>query len=116
LRQSERRFLPRVNIEMPMRLRHATEASPEQACQTINVSMLGAYFSAEVAPKVGDLVQVLIELPKKVTGKQTAHYCFTARVVHVEPDRSVSGTNGVGVNFYSYERLEQSKRRRIGNA
>lgn len=73
--------------------------------------MLGAYFSAEVAPKVGDLVRVIIELPQKVTGKQTAHYCFTARVIHVEAGRPLSGGNGVGVNFYSYERLEQSKDR-----
>jgi hypothetical protein len=92
-----------------MRLRHTTKASPEQSCQTINVSMLGAYFFAEVAPEVGDLVQVIIALPEKVTGKQTAHYCFTARVVHVEAGRPVSGGNGVGVNFYSYERLEQAK-------
>lgn len=71
--------------------------------------MLGAYFSAEVAPEVGDLVQVLIALPEKVTGKQTAHYCFTARVIHVEAGRAVPSKKGVGVNFYSYERLEQSK-------
>jgi len=95
-----------------MRLRHATKATPEHQCETINVSMLGAYFSVNVAPKIGELVQVLIELPEKVTRKQVARYCFTARVVHVEKDRPVSGTNGVGVNFYSYERLEQSKRRR----
>ena len=74
--------------------------------------MLGAYFCAEVAPDVGELVQVLIELPEKVTRKQTAHYCFTARVVHVEKDRPVSGATGVGVNFYSYERLERPKQRR----
>jgi PilZ domain len=111
LRQPERRFLPRVDLEIPMRLRHATKATPEQACQTINVSVLGAYFSVDVALKVGELVQVLIELPKKVTGKQTAHYCFTARVVHVEPDGPAQGKHGVGVNFYSYERLEESKRR-----
>ena len=110
MRQSERRFLPRVNLQIPMRLRHATKASPEQSCQTINVSMLGVYFSAEVPPEVGELVQVLIGLPEKVTGKKTAHYCFTARVVHVEERRPVPSKNGVGVNFYSYERLEESKR------
>lgn len=104
MRQSERRFLPRVNLQIRMRLRHATKATPEQLCQTINVSMLGAYFSAKVAPKVGDLVQVFIEIPKEVSRKPTAHYCFTARVVHVEASR-------VGVNFYSYERLEQPKER-----
>jgi hypothetical protein len=94
-----------------MRLRHVTKANPEQACQTINVSMLGAYFSVDVAPKIGELVQILIELPEKVTRKQTAHYCFTARVVHVEPDSPAQCKYGVGVNFYSYERLEESKRR-----
>ena len=54
-RRSERRFLPRANLQIPMRLRHPTKATPEQSCQTINVSMLGAYFSAEVAPKVATL-------------------------------------------------------------
>jgi hypothetical protein len=111
LRQPERRFLPRVNLQIPARIRHATKANPEQSCQTINVSMLGAYFSVDVPPKVGELVQVLIELPKKVTGKQTAHYCFTAMVVHVEPDGPAQRKHGVGVHFYSYERLEESKRR-----
>ena len=94
-----------------MRLRHATKATPEHQCETINVSMLGAYFSANVAPKIGDLVQVLIELPGKVIGKQTAHYSFTARVIHVEPDGPAQGKHGVGVSFYSYKRLEESKRR-----
>ena len=112
MRQSERRFLPRINLQIPIRLRQATKATPEHQCETINVSMLGAYFSIDVAPKVGQLVQVLIELPKNVTGKQTAHYCFTARVVHVEPDGPAQGKHGVGVNFYSYERLEESKRRK----
>jgi len=56
-------------------------------------------------------MQVLIELPKKVTGKQTAHYCFTAMVVHVEPDGPAQRKHAVGVHFYSYERLEESKRR-----
>jgi PilZ domain len=107
LRQSERRFLPRINLQIPMRLRHATKATPEHQCETINVSMLGAYFSVNTTPKIGELVQVLIELPEKVTRKQTAHYCFTGRVVHVEKDRPASGMNGVGVNFYSYERLER---------
>jgi hypothetical protein len=93
-----------------MRLHHATKAHPEQSCQTINVSMLGAYFSAEVAPEMGELVQVWIELPEKVTRKQTAHYCFTARVVHVEKDQPIPGKSGVGVNFYSYERVEEPER------
>ena len=90
-----------------MRLRHAAKAKPEQACQTINVSMLGAYFSVDVAPNVGELVQVFIAM----SGKPTAQYCFTARIIHVETDQPVAGKVGVGVNFYSYERVEKSKRR-----
>jgi PilZ domain-containing protein len=105
LRQPERRFLPRMNLQIPMRLRPVAKDGPEWTCQTINVSMLGAYFSADVAPNVGELVHVFIEIPEEVSGKPSAHYCFTARVVHVEGDRPEIGKVGVGVNFYSYERV-----------
>ena len=74
--------------------------------------MLGAYFSADVAPDVGELVQIFIEIPEKVSGKQTAQVCFTARVIHVDRDRPAVGKVGIGVNFYSYQRVEKSKQRR----
>jgi hypothetical protein len=74
--------------------------------------MLGAYFCANIVPNVGDLVQVVIEIPKEVSGKPTAEYCFTARVIHVETDGPVAGKTCVGVNFYSYMRVEESKQRR----
>ena len=73
--------------------------------------MLGAYFSADTAPDVGELVQVFIEIPKEVSGKPSAQYCFTARVIHVERDGPVAGKIGIGVNFYSYVRVEQAKQR-----
>jgi len=95
-----------------MRVRPVAKAGPDWACQTINVSMLAAYFSADVALGVGELVQVFIEIPKEVIGKPTAQYCFTARVIHVERDGPVAGKIGVGVNFYSYVRVEKSKQRR----
>jgi hypothetical protein len=111
LRQPERRFLSRTNLQIPLRFRSGATAKPERTCETINVSMLGAYFSADVAPDVGELVQVFIEIPEGVSRKPTAQYCFTARVIHVETDQPVAGKIGVGVNFYSYVRVEKSKQR-----
>jgi PilZ domain len=111
LRQPERRFLTRTSLQIPLRFRPGAKAGPEWTCQTINVSMLGAYFSADVAPDVGELVQVFIEIPEEVSGKPTAQYCFTARVIHAEKDRPVVGKIGVGVNFYSYMRVEKSGQR-----
>ncbi len=73
--------------------------------------MLGAYLAADVVPDVGELVQIFIEIPEEVSGKPTAQYCFTARVIHIERDRPVAGKIGVGVNFYSYVRVEKSKQR-----
>ena len=73
--------------------------------------MLGAYFSGDVAPDVGELVQIFIKIPEQVSGKPTAQYSFTARVIHVDRDRPVVGKVGIGVNFYSYVRLEKSKQR-----
>ena len=110
MRQPERRFLPRISIQVPMRFRRAVKAGPERACQTINVSMLGAYFHTDVEPDVGELVQVFIAIPKEVSGKPTARYRFTARVIHVE-ESPETGKVGVGVNFYSYERVEKSRSR-----
>jgi hypothetical protein len=111
LRPTQRRFLPRTSLQIPLRFRPAAKAGPEWTCQTLNVSMLGAYFSADVVPEVGELVQVFIEIPKEVSGKPTAQYCFTARVIHVETDGPVAGKIGVGVNFYSYVRVDKSKQR-----
>jgi hypothetical protein len=111
LRQAERRFLSRTNLQIPLRFRPAAKAGPEWACQTINVSMLGAYLAADVVPDVGELVKIFIEIPEEVSGKPTAQYCFTARVIHIERDRPVAGKIGVGVNFYSYVRVEKSKQR-----
>ena len=109
MRQPDRRFLPRTNLQLALRFRPVAKAGPEWTCQTINVSMLGAYFSADVAPPLNELVQVFIEIPAEVSGKPTAQYCFTARVVHAEKDQPVAGKTGVGVNFYSYVRVENSK-------
>jgi hypothetical protein len=50
----------------------------------MNISMQGAYFTADTAPDVGELLQVFIELPEEVSLKPTAQYCFTARVIHVQ--------------------------------
>jgi hypothetical protein len=36
-------------------------------------------------------------------------FSFTARVVHIERDRLVAGKTGVGVNFYSYVRVERAE-------
>jgi hypothetical protein len=112
LRQPQRRIVPRTSVQIPLRFRSAAKGGPEWACRTINVSMLGAYFWGDVAPDVGELVQVFIEIPQEVSRKPTAQYCFTARVIHVEMDRPVAGRVGVGVNFYSYERVEKSKQQR----
>ena|SRR5579864_7985849 len=108
LPQPERRFRPRISLQIPTQIRPAGKLGPEWTCQTINVSMMGAYFSADVAPHVGELVHVFIEIPKEVSGKPTARYCFTARIIHVETDHPVAGKAGVGVNFYSYERMGKS--------
>jgi hypothetical protein len=112
LRQTQRRIVPRTSVQIPLRFRSAAKGGREWACQTINVSMLGAYFCGDVAPDIGELVQVFIEIPEEVSRKPAAHYCFTASVIHVEMDRPEAGRIGVGVNFYSYVRMEKSKQQR----
>lgn len=76
-----------------------------------NISMHGAYIVADCALTIGEVVLVFIEIPKEVSGKPSAEYCFTARIVHFEPIRMDMGKVGIGVKFLCYVFAEESKRR-----
>jgi hypothetical protein len=102
LHQPQRRFLPRASFQIPLRLRYPRNDGTERVGQSINLCMNGAYFSADLVPKVGELMDVFIEIPKEMTGKETGEQCFVAKVIHVEADRPVAGRSSIGVKFLCY--------------
>jgi hypothetical protein len=108
-RESERRFSARFSHRNPILFRPAD--LPGKPCfggETVNISKQGAYFVADSRPLAGALIQLVVAMPQEITGKPSTEYCFTGRVVRVQPIRSVDGNWGVAVQFY-YHVLHYNK-------
>ena len=109
MRESERRFAARFSYRGTVLFRTANlPAKPYFTGETENISAQGAYFVADFRPLAGALIQVVVAMPPEITGKPSTEYCFTGRVVRVQPIRSMDGKWGVAVQFY-YHLLHYNK-------
>ena len=102
MQESQRRFLPRLNMYIPLRFRSANKSDPEWTGHSTNISMHGAYIVTDFAPPISELIRIWIELPPEVSGMQSADYCFTAKIIHIEADGPETGKVGIGVKFLWY--------------
>jgi hypothetical protein len=107
MQEYQRRFLPRLNRNIPLRFRPASENGPEWTGHSTNISMHGAYLIADFTTSIGELLRIWIEIPQEMSGKQSAEYCFTAKIIHMEADRSETGKVGIGVKFLWYVLAEE---------
>jgi PilZ domain-containing protein len=72
-----------------------------------DLSTSGAFFYCERAPELGSEIELLVTLPPKLAGGDTANVLCRGRVVRVEP----SGDDlrvGVAVEFESVEKIPSS--------
>ncbi len=101
----ERRITPRFKFPTPISI-HRTEASNENEVRSkaINISREGLYFVARVKLSVGETVEVLVKMPKRVTGVETGTRRFVGRVRHIEMEGIPEGQSGIGVQLLYYER------------
>jgi phosphoserine phosphatase RsbU/P len=103
---SERRTARRFIINVPLHLQPTKTPSPvARAIRAMNVSTRGVYFATDLPLSQGQLVQVLLQMPKEVTGKVVNERRFTGRVAHVHPNAFANGMSGVGVQFLYYEEI-----------
>jgi hypothetical protein len=102
---SEHRITPRLNLRTRLSF-HRTESSTggEYQARAINISRRGVYFVTNVALSVGEALEVLLEMPKSVTGAKEGIRRFTARVAHIESKNMLPGICGIGVHLLYYER------------
>jgi hypothetical protein len=99
--KSERRSTARFNQRSPLRFRPAhLPGRPFLIGETVNISAQGVYFLMDSRPLAGSLIQLIVAMPQEITGKPSIEYCFTGRVVRVQPIRPQDGKWGVGVQFY----------------
>ncbi len=99
--ESERRSTPRFSQKSPVRFRPADlQGKSYLTGETVNISAQGVYFVTDSRPLVGALIQLVVAMPREITGKPPAEYCFTGRVARIQPIRSMDGKWGVAVQFY----------------
>jgi hypothetical protein len=102
---TDRRITPRFKLHTPLSF-HRMEAlsEGEQRAKAINISTRGVYFTTDLVLRVGEAVELLLEMPKRVTGAKASSRRFTGRVTHVELKNMPQGLSGIGVQLLYYER------------
>ena len=101
---SERRIAHRIKLRVPLRFhRLNTLSERDQGENSINISSSGIYFTTNLPLSVGEAVEVLLKMPKRITGTHGVKRCFTGWVTHIESEKLPEGYSGVGVQFLCYQ-------------
>jgi hypothetical protein len=101
---SERRITRRLKLRIPLRFhRLNTLSERDQGENSINLSSRGIYFTTNLPLSVGEAVQVLLKMPKRITGTHSIERCFTGWVTHIESTNIPGGYSGVGVQFLCHQ-------------
>ena len=99
---SDRRITPRFNLRTPLSFRRMEAPSKQERASAINISTRGVYFITNLDVCVGEAIEILLEVPKRVTGTRAINRRFAGRVAHVESNMP-KGQTGIGVQLLYYE-------------
>jgi hypothetical protein len=100
---SERRTAHRFILSVPLQLQLIQAPSlAARELKTMNISTRGVYFATDLPICQGQLVQVLLQMPKEISGNVMNERRFTGRVAHVDSNGFANGMSGVGVQFLRY--------------
>jgi hypothetical protein len=101
----DHRITPRFRVHTPLSFhRMETLSEGEHQAKAINVSTRGVFFATNVVLCVGEALEVLLDMPKRVTGTKAGIRRFAGRVTHVESKNMLQGLSGIGVELLYYER------------
>jgi hypothetical protein len=107
---SDNRITPRFSLHAPMSFhRTGTLSEDEYKASTINISIHGVYFATEVFLQVGESVEVLLGMPKRVMGVRVGIRRFLGKVTHIESMDTLPGLSGVGVHLLYFERVIRAR-------
>ena len=101
----EHRITPRFKLNTRLSFhRMKTLSEGEHQARAINISTRGVYFATNVILCIGEALEVLLEMPKRVTGVKAGIRRFAGRVTHIESTNMLPGLSGIGVQLLYYER------------
>lgn len=102
---SKHRVTPRFKAHTALSFhRLDTPFGGEHQAKAINISTRGVYFMTDVVLCIGDALEVLMDMPKRVTGAKEGIRRFAGRVSHIESKNMLPGLSGIGVQLLYYER------------
>jgi hypothetical protein len=73
--------------------------SDSEQTRAINISATGVCFATRLAMCVGEVVEILLEIPKQVTGTLAIRRRFTGRIAHVDSQTNLPGCSRIGVQL-----------------
>ncbi|MGB2628662.1 MAG: PilZ domain-containing protein [Candidatus Acidiferrum sp.] len=102
---SNRRITPRFQIPTPVLYKRVGDAPEnERFAETIDVSTTGVYFTSDVPLRVAETIEILLNIPWKISGISSATRRFVGRVTRVDRNDRDETEWGIGVQLLYWER------------
>ena len=98
----DRRLAERHLLKVQLQLRLRRSQQCERSVQAENVSRRGVFFTTDIPTDEGTLLDLLLEMPEKISGVRAAHWLCMGHVVRVVSGEAANGARGVGVEFDFY--------------
>jgi hypothetical protein len=98
----DRRLAERHLLKMQVQLRLRKSNECEQKVDAENVSRRGVFFTTDIPMDKGTMLDLLLEMPEKISGVRSAQWMCMGHVVRVAPSAEMAGAHGVGVEFDFY--------------
>lgn len=112
----ERRFTPRMQLQLPIHLSLASAIAPTEYVESLNISRRGVYLSTALPLTAGAPVELHFTMPEEISGKPERAWRCIGRVVRVDRPRRFRGHRGVGIQFDYYELVAMPADDRLNKA
>jgi PilZ domain-containing protein len=101
-----RRKTPRFRLQTTLSFSRTQPWSEgEHKAKAINISTTGVCFATSQVMSVGEVIEVLLEIPKRVTGVTATTRRFTGRIMRIDGNESVAQGSLVSVQLLYSEPL-----------
>ncbi len=100
----DRRVSERHPLRTALRVRLRKSSIPEQRAYSENLSDRGVFFVTDLPVQLNTSVDVLLKMPRAITGMPSTEWLCTGHVVRIERlDSATPDKLGVGVRFDCYQ-------------
>jgi hypothetical protein len=97
---ADRRSTPRFKLQTTLTFnRRRPLSDSEHKAKAINMSSTGVCFATGLDMSVGEVIEVVLVIPQRVTGSATVRRKFAGRITHIELDYEVLKDSRVGVQL-----------------